>query len=62
MRFGMIGDNLVEKAVLASGLLLTPMLESYAAGLLRRRPIRLPLTRGTGVQAADTPSRRAAPA
>lgn len=30
MRFGMIGDNPVEKAVLASGLLPTPMLESYA--------------------------------
>ena len=30
MRFGMIGDNPIEKAVLASGLLPTPMLESYA--------------------------------
>jgi SAM-dependent methyltransferase len=30
MRFGMIGDNPIEKAVLASGLLPTPMLEGYA--------------------------------
>jgi SAM-dependent methyltransferase len=30
MRFGMIGDNPIEKAVLASGLLPTPMVESYA--------------------------------
>ena len=30
MRFGVIGDNPIEKAVLASGLLPTPMIESYA--------------------------------
>lgn len=30
MRFGMIGDNPIEKAVLASGLIPTPMVESYA--------------------------------
>lgn len=30
MRFGMIGDNPIEKAVLASGLLPTPMLDGYA--------------------------------
>ena len=30
MRFGMIGDNPIEKAALASGLLPTPMIESYA--------------------------------
>ena len=30
MRFGMIGDNPIEKAALASGLLPTPMHESYA--------------------------------
>ena len=30
MRFGMIGDNPIEKAALATGLIPTPMLESYA--------------------------------
>jgi SAM-dependent methyltransferase len=30
MRFGMIGDNPIEKAALASGMLPAPMLESYA--------------------------------
>ena len=35
MRFGMIGDNPIEKAALASGLLPTPMLEGYAMVITR---------------------------